>query len=143
MPLCVIGNVDEQSCQGCRHSLSSHGARCFQVCRGEGAHPGGGIGYGGPKLAQQLLACRSGIEFLLQKSDLSFAEISAFSVGQQSIEAAGHVPNVKGKWGRCRGPGVECGVGEVSAPFEQIFFGQFQSVQHSASDRGDVGACAS
>lgn len=112
MALGVVGAVDEEASDGGGESAAAYGSGLFDVGGGEGADAlEGGVdavvelfeegGFGGVRM-----------ELSAEGFKLGGAELVAFGVGEEAIEAADDVAEVKGDGGEVGGTGVEGGVGE-------------------------------
>jgi len=80
-----------------------------------------------------------GIELSAEGFELGGAELVAFGVGEEAIEAADDVAEVKGDGGQVGGAGVEGGVGEGGAGGVNVLTGEFEGVDYGAGDGGEIG----
>jgi len=135
----VVGAVDEEASDGGGESAAAYSSGLFDVGGGEGADAlEGGVdavvelfeegGFGGVR-----------IELSAEGFELGGAELVAFGVGEEAIEAADDVAEVKGDGGEVGGTGVEGGVGERGAGGVDVLTGELKSVDNGAKDGGEVG----
>lgn len=95
MPLRVICDVDQQSSHSRRQPLFSYGSRVFQIRSGQRPNASSGIRQRRTEFRKKLVVRCARIKFRPQTIHLLFIQILAFSIGQQTVEAARQVPYMK------------------------------------------------
>jgi len=135
----VIGDVDEQTGNGCRRSLSTDRQGPVEVVGLEGTHAGSGISQSGGELGEQLLAGGGRFQFGLERGLLPVIEPAAFGVGQQAINAARDMAQLKSYGSQAGRPSVEFFVGECGTPMIEILPGEFEGMHDGPLHRGNVG----
>lgn len=84
----------------------------------------------------------AGVEFCFERGELLGTELLAFGVGEQAVEAANDVAEVKRDGGQAGWAGVEGFVGEGRAPLVDVLAGEFESVDGGAENGWDIGVSA-
>jgi hypothetical protein len=93
--LSVVGDVDEEAADGGRELFAADGARGFQVCGGEIADASGGVVEAFVKFVEERSNGDARLRFRFHGGELRFGELIVFGVGEQAVDAAGDVADVK------------------------------------------------
>jgi len=106
--LSVVGTVDEEASDGGGKGTAAYGSGLIEVCGSEGADAAEGGVEALVEFFEEGGGCRGDrIEFGAEGFELGGAELVAFGVGEEAIEAADDVSEVKGDGGEVGGAGVE------------------------------------
>ena len=138
----VVGTVDEEAADGGGQGTASHGAGLVEVGDGEGADTQEGGVEALVEFGEQCGFRGIGVELGAESFELGGAELVAFGVGEEAIEAARDVAEVKGEGCDLRGAGVERGAGERSAGGIDVLAGEIEGVDNGAEDSGEIGVGA-
>jgi hypothetical protein len=138
--LSVVGTVDEEASDGGGKGTAAYGSGLIEVCGSEGADAAEGGVEALVEFFEEGGGCRGDrIEFGAEGFELGGAELVAFGVGEEAIEAADDVSEVKGDGGEVGGAGVEGGVGERGAGVVDVLAGELEGVDNGAEDGGEIG----
>jgi len=95
MTLSVIGQMYEQTADAGRELFLAYSAGLFEVGSGKGADAICGVFNSLFKFLKKLFAGRSRVGFPFECGNLRGAELIAFRVGEQAIEAARNVAQME------------------------------------------------
>ena len=139
MPLCVIGHMDQQSgnCRG--HLLAANAARRCESVNRKRSYPGARSLERGVEFREYFFARRAWFQFRLHQRDLLRRKAAPFCIRQQTVAASRDVPNVECHWGDAAWASIELFITEIATPALDIFFGEFERMQHGPLYGGHVG----
>jgi hypothetical protein len=142
MALGVIREVDEQSSERCWKPLASYGSRLFQILIRQSPDARRPSRQRRIQFMKQVIPGCAWIEFRPQTSQLLLAQANSLGVGQQAVQTAREMSNVKGNRSDSRRSRVQLEVGEIPAPLAQVFLRKLQRVQYGTSHRWNLEFCA-
>jgi len=124
--------MDEESADGSGKLFLADAARLAEIGRDERANPLGGDLNSLAKLLEDLLMRCAAVRLAFERRDLLSGELLALGVGEQAVEASGDVAKLKGDRRQAVGVFVDLGAGQRTAPFGDVFFGEFERVKDSS-----------
>lgn len=136
--LSVVGDVDEEAADGGGELLAADGARRFQIGASEIANADGGVVEAFVKFFEERSNGDAWFGFGLHGGELCLAELIVFSVGQQTVDTASDVADVKGERGQTVGQGVKVFLSKAEAPVVDIFGSEFESIEDGEVDGGEI-----
>ena len=137
--LSVVGTVDEEASDGGGKGTAAYGSGLIEVCGSEGADAAEGVVEALMEFFEEGGFRGTGFEFGAEGFELGGCELVAFGVGEEAIETAHDVAQVKGDGGDVGGAGVEGGVGERGAGVVDVLAGELEGVDNGAEDGGEIG----
>jgi hypothetical protein len=136
----VIGDVNEQTGYRSGEISPADGARLFQVggVLAKSLDALGTCGQRGLQLGEELIARRMWIGFSAECRELFKFEWVALGVGQQAVDAAGDMTELKGDRGKIRWVGVKLLFGKLATPGLKVFRGKLNRVDNRARRGGNI-----
>lgn len=145
MALGVIGAVDEEAADGGGESFAADGAGLGEVevgIGGEGVDAGEGGVQAPVEFAEKIGFGGGWIALGLERGELGLAELAAFGIGEEAVEAAGDVAQVEGDGSYAGGAGVEGGFGKLGEGSVDVFTGELEGMDDGAEDGREAGVGA-
>lgn len=142
MALGVVGAVNEQAGDRGGQGFAANSAGLGKISGGEGADAREGGVESGVEFGEEGGFGGAGVAFGFERFELDGAELVAFGVGEQAVEGAGDVAEMKGDGGHVAGAGIEHGVGEWGAGSVDVLAGELEGMNDGAEDGGKVGVGA-
>jgi hypothetical protein len=135
----VVRTMDQEAADGGGKAFASYASGLLHVCMGERADTEGGFFAGHGELLKEGFPAGTGFELDIEGGHLRDVELVAFRIGEQAIEAAANVADVKCGGREAKGLCVQLLGGEVNAPALGVFLGDFDGVEDGAWNGGDIG----
>jgi len=121
VPLRVVRDVDQQTAQGGRELPLAHGSESRKVARIERTQARCAPPERRIQLGEQFLTCCARFDLPVAGRDLLIRQCRSLGVGQQAVETARNVTQMKRNGRYPRRPCMQLSFCQSAAPFVQIF----------------------
>jgi hypothetical protein len=131
--------MDEQAAHGGGQGFAADAAGLLEVDGGEGADTADGVIDSHAKFGKKCSVRDVGVQFCFERGELGRTELFAFGIGEQAVETARNVAQVKGDRADAGGAGVEGFVAEGRAPLLNVLTGELEGVHNGTQDSRGFG----